>query len=69
MLNLSPLNRYSLYEKVTYVTIFTSGFVGGGCLTHIIHNPDQKPKRPSWADHYNLVVLGNDWYGETRCGG
>jgi len=67
LLNSIPAQRVSKYEKETTFIIFSQGMVFAGCSTVIVHNPINEPNKPDWADPYQLVVLGDNWYAQTKC--
>ena len=51
----------------TTFLLFTSGFVFGGCSSSITNIQSGELFRPSWADPYIEINLGENWYGQTKC--
>jgi len=72
LLKLTGAERVTAYTRSKINTsvsflVYRSGIVTGGCLTKILFMTSGRPKKPDWANPYQLTVLGNGWYGETKC--
>ncbi|TPV55709.1 hypothetical protein FJ444_16445 [Aestuariibacter sp. GS-14] len=56
------------YTGNVSITIFSAGFVFGGCSSEIIFHPEKlNLSRPSWATTYHQVYFNDNWGGITQC--
>ncbi|WP_076924296.1 hypothetical protein [Pseudoalteromonas sp. EB27] len=68
LLSVVGASEIELYKGNVFVTLSSSGFVFGGCLSQIIYSPNNlKLERPSWAQVYYQAKLTDNWGGETKC--
>lgn len=56
------------YNGSVSISISSSGFVFGGCLSQIQYDPDKiELEKPSWAQVYYQAKFSDNWGAETKC--
>ncbi len=56
------------YNGNVAISIFSAGFVFGGCISEIIYQPDKiSLSRPSWATTYYQAYFDENWGAQTKC--
>ncbi len=56
------------YNGNVSITVFSAGFVFGGCSSDIIFQPTKiNLEQPSWSKTYFKVYFDQNWGGETKC--
>jgi hypothetical protein len=56
------------YKGSVSISISSSGFVFGGCLSQIHYEPNMLTlEKPSWAQVYYQAKFSDNWGGETKC--
>ncbi|MFT2089558.1 hypothetical protein [Paraglaciecola sp. 2405UD69-4] len=68
LLKLTKASAVHYHGGNVSITIFSAGFVFGGCSSKIVYQPETVSlSRPSWATTYYQAYFNKNWGGNTQC--